>query len=171
MINLELLKFEIPQNVLTSLQEVVMQRAFVDVIRPINEKVEAEALIKFKPQTEVRLDSPRSIDHVSRSITTFSDVYLADDETACKIYNFHLLRMHEEGFSVENGKCPFLCALAELCEKETRLINSLSPFTGIKAEDLTIVQNRKKYLELTLNYLLPMAVDKNLLSLDLKKPF
>jgi hypothetical protein len=81
-------------------------------------------------------------------ITKPGDLYLCDDEPACKAFYADCDDAHRaHGFTGPAGHCPALTAERLLCEAERALLTLAESTTGV-APDRLYGDNRKKMLDL-----------------------
>jgi len=142
-------------EMLKSAELVFLNMAYVGTIKPIVEKYQNEALHKFKFQYKRKDDR-----EFYYKKTGFN--YVVDDEHTYmikdkdfKIYLKEMEKQHKEhGFNVKKNYCPLLIAKDNLRQSENLLMSSFECITGLKSSEINMkLDTRKKFLDLTLNYM------------------
>ncbi|WP_257327127.1 hypothetical protein [Pseudoalteromonas rhizosphaerae] len=147
---------EMPKPVSSALISVLGATAFLEMITPISEGIRKDALDKFKPVVE---DSQcgRITESVGKVITRWDDLYLASDDAAKELYDFHKREMALKGFKADGECCPFLVAESTLREAKRILFSVMEPYTGIAERQILRLDTREKYLQILLSMLVPVA--------------
>ena len=147
---------EMPKSVSSALISVLAATAFLETMRPISDGVRQDALDKFKPLVEDN-KCGRITDRVGESITCWDELYLASDEAAKQLYDYHKRELALRGFKAESECCPFLVAESTLRECKRILFEVMEPYTGISDRQLLRLEMREQYVNLLLNLLVPIA--------------
>ncbi|HDS1208432.1 TPA: hypothetical protein QDZ84_003471 [Shewanella algae] len=148
---------EMPGDVVSALVAVLNAKAYVELIHPVSNAIVKEALAKFQPLVADG-ECGRALGAVGKPINDWDFIHLANDDVAKSIHDYYLRRMAEEGFSSKNSqKCPLLVAESTVMECESLLIDVMEQYTNMSNADLCLIEHRRSYLELTLNFLVPLA--------------
>jgi len=139
----------------------LMASAFLEIMRPVHEKICNEAIKKFKPvvadREHNRVSGTRRRQMVGEPINDWNHLYRADEELFAQMSQYHKEEMAKAGYTVEKPThCPFL--VAEHMQRETVrvLIDTMEPYTGISSEKLW-GDKRDKFLDLTLRLLVTLC--------------
>jgi hypothetical protein len=146
-------------NLLAAIKAVLSAEVYLQTIAPIHESLCQAAMNKHKPVIDdTRLHHRLDPAQVGKPITEFKDLYMATDETAAAIYADVKLGMTEHGLVTDNPDCcAFLVAENVVREAKRNLIDAMSPYTGIKSDQIFNMERRAKLVELSKNLLVSLA--------------
>ena len=149
----------ITEEMKTAASTVVLARVFADTIRPVVRGYQQEILDKEKYSVKEEFQERRGVSF-KEWIETPEQSYLMDDDD----FQHYLKRSREEqakaGLKTESpDHCPLLVADHLTIQAEKVLIDVMEPVTGLTYDTLMCskdcLENRDKFLELTLRLLVP----------------
>lgn len=162
---MEPLRKELPKEVISALRSYLYATAKVQLIKPISQKIKAEALKLFKPVfAPFVFDGkayPELDEKVGELISDYSDMDMASDEDCHRVFNYHRQKLIEKGFSAKKDCCPLLCAEQLQREAKALLIDLMQPYTGISRNSLYRTEDNQQYVELLIKLLCSLAVQQN----------
>ena len=152
-------------GLLPALKSYLFLKTNLDMMTPLFENVCSQALALFQPVVEDRelykqcaRPSP-----AGKPVTRWDSLCLTDDETAMKMYAWHKAQMAKHGHVVAGQhRCPFAVAENLLVQAENVLIREMEPFTQIMLNQLYVIENRKKYIDLIVGLLVKLSTEHNI---------
>ena len=143
----EMKEFKPSEEQIKATEQVFLYMAEVDIIKPIVEGYQKEILLNHKFHISKKNIRRGDIDRI---ILNPEHTYLMED-LDFKIYLQEVAEQHiKHGFKVKKDYCPLLIAQANLSDSQNKLIVVMESLTGIKRENVYIMDLRAKYLNLLL---------------------
>jgi len=144
--------------ILTALRTALIAQAYFETMKPIYEDVCDTVLKIHQPLVDASDFNRRTFGDIGSPITQINDLYRANDDQAKAIYRDIKQKLALKGFTTSNSNyCAFAVAESTLREAERELVNVMQPYTNITNAMLCTTDKRHKFINLTLNCLVPLA--------------
>lgn len=154
----ESLRKNLPEGLKISLKAYLHTLAYYESVKVISDEIRGEALRLFKP---VVADSEcgQVLGTVGEPITSWRDLFLANDVVSKAIYDYHNGKMAEKGYREDGGRCHVRVTENLLMRANRLLIEAAEPFTQMSYETLSRLSIAKfdKYTELLVALLVSCA--------------
>ncbi|GIC77639.1 hypothetical protein [Moritella sp. F3] len=149
---------KIKSDILTALINMLVKKALLKLMDPIHEALCAEAMVKFKPV--YILDGSGTSQDKGTAMTNFDHLYLASDEIAGKIFDWHKSELVKKDFEAEEPFCPYLVAKNALFNCESMLIDVMAEYTSVRSSSPSMtLELRAKWLNRIVVLLISLAED------------
>ncbi len=149
-------EFKPTPAMLRAARNVFVAMAYVETIRPVVEGYHQKILDDMKPLVDSRWPDAGQL------ITSDKRSYLMSDADFQEYFRRAKEERDKAGLKVENNdNCPLLVAEHLQCLAESNLIDTFEPVTRIKSEQLNVLEQRDKYIDLCLRLLAPFVGDSD----------
>jgi hypothetical protein len=131
--------------------------AIVETIKPIVEGYQKKILEEEKYSYAEKWHNRRDITHADW-IKDPNNTYLMNDQD----FQHFMKRTRQEqaraGLKTESPEfCPLLVAEHNVIKAQNLLIDVMEPVTGIKRDDIMVMEHRRQYIDITLRLFAPMV--------------
>jgi len=164
--------FKPTEEQIKNTEEVFLNMANVDTIKPIVLKYQIEILKKYKFQYKRVDDRKRFLKETGLNYIINPEHTYLIKESDFKIYLSEVAKEHlKNGFIVKKDYCPLLIAEDDLRKSQDKIIKSFESVTGIKKEDLfkNFPKNLNSYIDLTLRFMVKFIRNKDEILKDYKR--